>query len=450
MSFPRPPGPPGNFFFGHLAQLRRDPLAFLSSVVEEHGDVAQFRLGPRQACLIRHPDAVRHVLHDNHRNYGKGSRSYQKLRFLLGNGLFTSEGEHWLRQRRIAQPAFHRERIALLAERMTGAAKSLGDAWEKLAKHEAPVDVAAQMRKLTLRILSQTLLGHDLGGSGGDVATALEEVLDLAGERLTRSLSLPIEVPTLGNLRFRRAVSVVESLVMRIIRDRRAGSSDEVDLISMLLLARDEETGAAMTDTQLRDEILTFLLAGHETTATALTWTWYLLDQNPQKAEALLSELSRVLQGRPPTLADIPQLRYTSAVLKESMRLFPPAWAISRRALADDAVGGYAIPSGFLVLMSPYLTHRHPDFWSRPEQFEPERFLPGNEAERVPRGAYLPFGSGPRQCIGNNFAQLEAELVLATLAPRFRLSLPADHRVVPQALIALKPAGGLPMRLQRR
>ena len=430
-----------------LPAIRRNPTGTFLNAARRFGDVVYFRIGPRRAFLITNPADVRHVLQDNARNYHK-SPLYDKLRQSLGNGLLTSEDEFWLRQRRIAQPAFHRQRIAALGGIMTEAAMEEVGRWEQMASGRAPVDVAEQMMHLTRTVVLRTLLGAELGPYADTVDEAWATINRHIGESFW-AIGLLDAFSTRKRRRFDEARRVLQSAVEYAIAERRRASSDRVDLLSMLLAARDDETGEAMTDDQLRVEVTTFLLAGQETTALALTWTWYLLSQHADARRRLEEELDAVLGGRPPGFADLANLTYTRMVLEEAMRLYPPAWGISRQALAADELSGFRLPAGWIALVIPYVLHRLPKYWDDPERFDPERFLPERSADR-PKFVYLPFGAGPRQCIGNHFAMMEAQLVLATLAQRYRAHLVPGHLVEPLVLISLRPRYGMPMYIERR
>jgi cytochrome P450 len=442
-----PPGPRGFPILGVLPALRRNPTAVFMDAARRFGDVVYLKIGSRRGFLITNPGDVRHVLQDNARNYHK-SPLYAKLRMSLGNGLLTSEDEFWLRQRRIAQPAFHRQRIATLASVMSDAARATAGEWESIASRGEPADVGEEMMRLTRTVVLRALLGADLGPFAATIDHAWTIINEHIGESFW-SLGFTDKLPTSKYRRFHAARAVLRGAVDHVISQRRRSPTDSVDLLSMLLSARDEDTGEAMTDEQLRVEVTTFLLAGQETTSLALTWTWYLLSQHAESRRRLEEEIDAVLRGRPPEYADLVNLPYTRMVIDESMRLYPPAWGFSRQALSDDELGGFHLPSGWLAFVIPYVLHRLPAFWQEPEAFDPERFLPERSAER-PKFVYLPFGAGPRQCIGNQFALIEAQLIVATLAQRFRLHLVPRHKVEPWALITLRPRFGTPMMFERR
>jgi cytochrome P450 len=429
-----------------LLAIRRDPIGVFMKAALQYGDVAYFKIGPRRGYLIKNPDDVRHVLQDNARNYHK-SPLYDKLRVVLGDGLLTSEDGFWLRQRRIAQPAFHRQRLVGLAGAMAQAARDAAAEWQPLASAGHAVDVDEEMMRLTRTVVLRTLLGAELG----PFTSSIDQAWTIINQRIGESFwSLGFDrLPTPGYRRFQRALAVLHGAVEHVIGERRRNPIESADLLSMLMSARDEETGEGMTDEQLRVEVTTFLLAGQETTSLALTWTWYLLSQHPRVRQRLEDELDTVLEGRPPGYADLANLPYLRMVVDESMRLYPPAWGFSRQALSDDTLGGFRLPRGWLAFVIPYVLHRHPRFWTDPESFEPERFSPERSADR-PKFVYIPFGAGPRQCIGNHFALIETQLTLATLAQSYRLHLVPGHKVDPWPLITLRPRFGMPMIIERR
>jgi cytochrome P450 len=442
-----PPGPRGLPILGVLPAVRRNPTAVFMSAALRFGEVAYLKIGPRRGYLITNPADVRHVLQDNARNYHK-SPLYDKLRMSLGNGLLTSEDDFWLRQRRIAQPAFHRQRIAALAGVMADAARDAAAEWQTIAAGGQPVDVADEMMRLTRTVVLRALLGADLGPFAARLDPAWAVMNQHIGESFW-SLGFTDRLPTAKHRRFKAARAVVREAVDHVISQRRRSPTDSADLLSMLLSARDEETGEGMTDEQLRVEVTTFLLAGQETTSLVLTWTWYLLSQHPGAQQRLEEEIDRALDGRPPEYADLVNLPFTRMVIDEALRLYPPAWGFSRQALADDELGGFHLPRGWLAFVIPYVLHRLPAFWQHPDMFDPERFSPERSADR-PKFVYLPFGAGPRQCIGNQFALIEAQLIVATLAQRYRLHLVPGHPVEPWPLITLRPRFGMPMTIAHR
>ena len=443
----RPPGPSGLPILGMLPAVRRDPTGVFMRAAHRFGDVVYFKIGPRRGYLISNPADVRHVLQDNARNYHK-SPLYEKLRMSLGNGLLTSEDDFWLRQRRIAQPAFHRQRIAELAGVMAQAARETADQWQTIAADGRPVDVADEMMRFTRTVVLRALLGGDLGPFASAIDPAWVVINEYVGNSFW-ALGIAERFQRAKARRFQEARLVLRQAVEHVINERRRTPTDSADLLSMLMGARDEQTGERMTDEQLRVEVTTFLLAGQETTSLALTWTWYLVSQYPAVQQRLEQELDAVLHGRAPEYADLAELPYTRMFVDEALRLYPPAWGFSRQALADDTLGGFALPRGWLAFVIPYVLHRLPAYWKDPETFDPERFSPERGADR-PKFVYLPFGAGPRQCIGHQFALIEAQLSVATLAQRYRLQLVKGHRVEAWPLITLRPRYGMPMVIERR
>ncbi len=442
-----PPGPRDFLGLRTLRALKRDPLGTLQALQRAYGDVVYSFLVNAPTFLLSHPDHVGYVLQANHRNYRR-SRNSDKLRRALGNGLLTNDGASWLKQRRLMQPAFHRKRIVRFGETMTNETQKLLAEWQAEAPHVKPLDISSEMMCLTLAIVSRTMFGATVVQDAEALGPAITELQEETHRRQFVLLDLPEWVPLPQLRRAKEARKTIERVVKRIIEERRRTDAPaHDDLLAMLLNAKDADTGEPMDDAQLRDEVRTIFLAGHETTSNALTWTWYLLARNPAAAKKLRAELARVLGGRVPTVDDLPQLAYTKMVVEESMRLLPPVWAMSREAIADDEIDGYRIPAGSTVVLSQFITQRHPDFWEEPETFDPERFTPDRVNQRH-RFAYFPFGGGPRFCIGNNFAMLEAQLILATIAQHYELDLVPEHPVQLEPLITLRPKHGLMMTLR--
>lgn len=438
------PGPTPRELLPRLRELQQEPLEFLLELTRRYGPFVRLPVPGLPVFSISDPEAVKHVLQDNARNYSKRTLQFTNLALVTGQGLLTSDGEFWLRQRRMAQPAFHRHRIAGFGEAMTGAALRMLERWK--AKQDGVLDLDHEMMEMTLEVVGLTLFSSDFSAAAERMVEATLTALDYVIHKAQNPFGPPAWVPTARNRRFRQALGVLDRAVYRLIEERRARGRPHGDLLSMLLEARDDD-GQPMTLRQLRDELITVIIAGHETVASALTWTWHLLAQHPQAEAALHAELAQVLGGRTPTTDDLPRLPYTRAVFEEALRLYPPAWLITRRATGPDTVGGYPVPKGSLLVLSPYITHRQPSAWPEPETFRPERFL---EAARPPRYAYIPFGGGPRLCIGNTFALVEGQLILATVAQRYRLR-PADPKPVEVApLVTIRPKGGLWVRLEQR
>lgn len=436
------PGPRGLPLVGSFLEVRRDPLGMLEDNMRRHGPTVRYRFGPFNLVHIQDPEDVRHVLVKNHASYEK-SPSYDVLREILGNGLVTSEGSFWRRQRKLAQPAFHHQSLASFAETMGTLAAELADAWSRRPEER---DVHEEMMRLTLRVVGHTLMSTELGGDANTIAEALRVVLDYANQ-FEAFLLLPRWFPTPQRIRARRAIAALDDIVFRLIERRRRSGEPGRDLLGMLMAATDDSGTERMSDRQLRDEVMTLVLAGHETTANALSWTWLLLGRHPEVATRLRGEIDEVLGGRPPALADLERLPYTQAVIKESMRVYPPVWMIERRALSDDVLSGYHIPAGTLVAVSPWTLHRDPAVFPDPERFDPERFL-GDAAPG--RYRYLPFGAGPRTCIGNAFATMEAVIILATLAGRTEVQPLPGAAVAAEPSVTLRPSPGVWARVGPR
>jgi cytochrome P450 len=437
-----PPGPESTSWTGSFTQYSRDPLGYLTALVRDYGDISTLRYYNFRVYFVNHPDLIEEVLVTHNRKFIKG-RILRANRRLFGNGLLTSEGDFWLRQRRLAQPAFHRTRVASYGETMVRFAERLVADW----KDGEERDIHAEMMRLTLQIVAKTLFDADVDGEAQQVGHALEAIMELNSD-FRKLILMPPWLPTPRNIKASIATRRLDKIIFRFIEQRRTSGKDSGDLLSMLLAAQDED-GSRMNDQQLRDEAMTIFLAGHETTANALSWTWLLLSQNPACEEKLHAELATVLDGRTPTLDDLPNLRYASNVISESMRLYPPAWGMARVAIEDLEIGGYPIPKGCGVSLAQWSVHRDARWFDAPLEFHPERWE-GDLAKRLHRFAYFPFGGGPRQCIGNNFAMMEAALLLATIAQRFRIDIVLTHPVVPMPSITLRPRYGIWASLHQR
>jgi len=443
------PGPRGQFLFGCLREFRRDQLSFLRDLQRTYGDYVRIPTVPGyDVYLLSDPAAVEHVLVRNYKNYRKPEFLIGPIRLLLGNGLFSSEGDLWLRQRRMSQPAFVRGSVVRVAAGMTEAVERLTKEWEA-APDGRTLDVASEMMRLVLEIAGATLFGADLATCADAVAAAERDIFALVRYKMDNPLSAPLWFPTRFNRAYRSARRLLDGVVQRLIESRRESGSAGNDLLSMLLAARDEESGAGMPDDQLRDEVLTLLFAGHDTTASGLSWSWYLLARHPQVQEALHDEAAAWLGGRLPTAEDLPHLPTATAVFEEALRLYPPAPGLVRQSLAPDEIEGRPIPAKAILMPSQWLIHRHPDYWEEPEQFRPERFLPGGDLGR-PRFAYFPFGGGPRGCIGNTFALTEGALVLAGLAQRFHFRPVDDSEIEPDMTFVLRPKRAVDLVVRKR
>ena len=440
-----PPGPKGKPIAGNLLEFRRNPTGFLLNAALEYGDVVYLKFGPQQIFLINNPDYIRDVLVTNNRNFIK-SRGLQMARRFLGEGLLTSEGDLHRRQRRLAQPAFHKQRINSYAGVMAEYAARARDRWGD----GETLDIHQEMMRLTLGIVGKTLFGADVESEAQEIGEALNAIMKLFDRITIPFPQLMNSLPLPSNYRFLKAHRRLDRTIYRIIGEHRAAGIDRGDLLSMLLLAQDEEgDGGSMTDVQLRDEAMTIFLAGHETTANAMTWTWYLLSQNPEIEKKLHSEIAEVLDGRLPAADDVPQLRYTEMIFAESMRMYPPAWAMGRQVLSDYEVGGYVAPAGSIILMSPWVMHHNPRYYPDPLRFDPERWTPQNREAR-PKFCYFPFGGGPRVCIGEGFAWMEGILLIAAIAQRWKMRLETGHRVEMRPLITLRPKYGMRMTVTSR
>jgi cytochrome P450 len=439
-----PPGPPARFPGANLWAFRRDPLGFLLQARRQYGNVVSFRLGPERVVLLTHPEHIRDVLVTQHRVFTKARRGQVAKQF-LGEGLFNSEGDVHQRQRRLMQPAFHRQYIARYADVMTTYGERLSQQWQD----GETLDMAQAMMRVTLAIAGKALFDADVEADAKDIGTSITTLMHFAPRFNLPFAGLLTRLPVPSTLRLRQAQRALDTVIYRIIDDRRRHGTHADDVLSMLVNAQDEDDGTGMTDKQLHDEALTLLVAGHETTAVALSWTWYLLAQHPQVEAALHEELASTLGGRTPTDADIPRLPYTRMILTEAMRLYPPAWMMTRRNLEAYEVGDYRLPPGTFLLISPYVTHHDPLYFLQPEAFRPERWAAEHDATR-PKFAYFPFGGGPRQCLGEHFAWMEGTLLLATLAQRWAMHAVPSHPVVMQPLVTLRPKYGIQMRVQRR
>lgn len=428
---------PGIPLLGNTLAFLRDPLRILHTIQQRYERVVHLRIGGRHQYLVLRPDDAKHILQVNHRNYGR-SPAFRVLQIFLGNGLLTSEGDFWRRQRRLAQPAFHRQKLAALSQTMI--AETAG--WiAELQQHnpKQPVNISQAFMDVTMRIVCKTLFGSDVVGKLDGLSAALDTLQYYANQRLLSPIRVPLRWPTPANRRFRRAGVLVDSFIYGVIRQRQQSDAQHDDLLDMLRLAEDEDTGERMSDKQLRDECVTLFAAGHETTAVSMAWTIYLLTQHPDVLTRLRAEVNEVLGDAPlPPPDAFRRLTYTMQVIQESLRLYPPAWIMSRLALADDAVGPYTIPAGDTALVSPYLLHRDPESWSDPERFDPDRFAPGWEKARHSY-AYLPFGGGPRLCIGNQFALMEMQILLAMLMRSFTVKAVSQRVAKAQPLITLRP-----------
>jgi len=433
------PGPKPTLLDSLIYRPGRDPLVFFTSLARQYGDVVQYRMAGERVFLVSDPQYIKDILVTQNRNFTK-SRGLERTRRILGNGLLTSEGAVHLRQRRLMQPAFHRDRIAGYGATMVAYADRTRRDW----RDGTTLDVAREMNRLTLSIVGKTLFDADVESQAAAVGEALTGVMESFWMTLLPFADLIERLPVPRLRRARMARARLDAIIYRMIADRRASGRNHGDLLSMLLTAQDEDDGGVMTDQQVRDEAMTIFLAGHETTANALTWTWYLVSENPEASRRLHEEVDGVLQGRLPTVEDLPRLPYVERVVTEAMRLYPPAWLIGRRAIAEYAFGPYVAPPRAILIMSPFIVQRDSRYYAGPERFDPDRWTPARKAA-LPPFAYFPFGGGPRRCIGESFAWMELILIVATIAQHWDLRLVPGHPVVPQPLITLRAKHGMRM-----
>jgi len=442
-----PPGPPPNLLRSLFGAMQQNPLDYFTAMAQKYGDVSGMRIGKFRSLFINHPDLIEDVLVNNARKYHKG-RILQANKYLFGEGLLTSEGDFWLRQRRLSQPAFHRARVGAYAATMAEYAEQMAATWRSGEER----DIHEEMMQLALRIVGKTLFDAEVTRDAKEVGETLDLLLHLAAN-FGRTILVPLWLPTPRNIRAKLGIKRLEKVIYRIIAERRASGPDGMgvdtgDLLSILLQAQDED-GTHMNDRQLRDETITLFLAGHETTANTLSWTWMLLAQNPAVEKKFHDELDGVLGGRAPTVDDLPKLAYLNHVLTESLRLYPTAWGMARLAAEEHEIAGYPMHVGYGVAFAQWVVHRDARWFDAPLEFRPERWENGL-AKQLPRFAYFPFGGGPRQCIGNTFALMEASVVLATIGRKYRFALVPGHKVTPLASITLRPRDGIRVRLEER
>jgi cytochrome P450 len=437
---------------GDLAALVRDPLGEFCRRSGQ-GAVVPLKIGLQRGHLVSGLSVIRHVLLDNIGNYDKHTPAFDAVRVVLGNGLLTSGGAFWKRQRRIVQPAFHGESVKRFGPIISRMAAECAADWEAAARRGDTVDAGTDMMKVTLRAVAETLFGDDLAGSADEINRVFPTILACLAARASSPVRPPIWLPTANNRRLRPALASLDGVVTRLIASRRQrlandGADDgHRDLLTTLMAARDVETGESMSDAQLRDEVMTMMIAGHETTANALSWLWVLLDRHPDEAERLRAELVTTTGGRPPTVDDVSRLPRLKAVIQETLRLYPPVWMFDRRALGPDDLAGTRVAKGDLVIFCPYALHRLPQLWSDPEAFRPERFEPGRE-EQKNKFAYLPFSAGPRICLGASFAMIESQIIVGTILSRLRPRLADPAPVEPQPRVTLRTSRPVVLRLE--
>lgn len=445
---PGPPGPKGRFPLGSLAELAKDPLAFYAGLAREHGDVSAYSVAGMKFVFVNGPAEIHHILAGNERNYRRSAFGNKLLKLAMGDNVITTDGAAWLRRRKLLQPLFTKKQMARFAGMMVAEGARHLDRLAEAGRQGAPVDIDAAMKRLTLSVVGRALFNQDLGADGNEIAAHLKVGGDYFIHRFKNPLAPPLWVPTRRNRAFRASMDSIAYLVPKLIAARRAeGPDGPDDLLGRLLDARFEDTGAGYTDLELKNEIQVMIGAGYETTALTLTWAAWLVARHPAVADRLAAEAAAVLGGRDPAWEDVERLAYARQVVEETMRLYPASWGMARTTIAEDLLGGYRIPAGRDVVFSPFVLHRRPDIWPEPERFDPERFAPGAGADR-PSAAYIPFGFGRRSCLGIHFAMLEAVLLLAMMARRFRFALPEGAPpVVPEPLMTMGPKGGLRLHL---
>jgi len=438
------PSPSGGLLTGHLHRLRSDVLGLMMDGVRECGDVVRFRVGPLVMYLVNHPDHIAQVLIRNRANYDKASRSSAALGLICGESLLTANGPRWQQRRKLIQPMFHRAVVAGFIETMATCTRELMEDWEHRAAAGEEIEAASEMMHLTFRIVGRCLFGAELEEEAAAVDEAMKVLVTYTYDRWRSILNPPFSWPSPANLRFRRALADVDAIVAKLIARQRSNPPERPNLLSMLVASQDAESGLVLTDEEVRNEAIAFLLAGHETTATALAWSLHLLEQNPQWQTVLRDEFSAVCGERLPGMAELGQLTNALHVFEESIRLYPPIWAMERHAIAEDEIGGFRIPAGSGVIVSPYTLHRHPAYWDAPEEFRPCRF------EQRDHPAYLPFGAGPRFCIGSEFALAEARVILPMIVSRFDFETVPGQVIEPEPAITLRMKHGLRLSLKAR
>lgn len=440
------PASRGNLLLGSSLELKRDTIGTLMRHWRQHGDVVRFR-SPFSGVpdfLLAHPDAVKQVLQEEHPHFLHPPRQRSTFSAVVGQGLVASQGDYWRRQRRLAQPSFRRDRVGVFDEVTVRTTDETLRRWEPAIENRSVLDIRTEMMRTTLDVLARAMFGADWSAQLDELGVHVTHLLERTFSRMLSPVSIPEIVPTPMNRNFTTSRRGANAVVYSLIDAHRNGRVEGVNLLQTLLAARDDATGEGMTDEQVRDEVMAMLIAGHETVSTALTWTWYLLSVHPDVDAKVAQEVSRVCGNREPTAADLPLLDYTRRVLLEVMRLYPPLWVMGRMPTRDVEVGGYQVPGGSVVLLSQFVTHRHPEFWDNPEGFDPDRFLPERSVGRH-RFAYFPFGGGPRKCIGDSFGLMEMPLLIARVVQRCRLELVPGHPVVPVPGISLRPANGMLM-----
>lgn len=447
IAFNHAPGPTGKFLVGNALEFKQAPLEFLVSLAKTYGDIVRFKLGPKTAFLLTHPDFVRIVLQERVENYPKG-KIWDSFRQISGNGLIASEGTYWRRQRQRVQPAFSHDRLKSYVAVMTQTIGEMLDRWSKYAQTREAFDLCPEFLRMVSLLAARSLFGVDESGDVELTADFMYNLQAALASKIRSPFPTPLFVPTPNNLRIKSAKQRFDLVADRIIARHREGGNNRGDLLSAMMLAKDEETGESMSDAQLRDEVMTLFVAGHETSARLLPFIFYLLAKYPDIKQKLSSEIQTVVGDRIPTFADVLQLKYTKQVFDEALRLYPPLYFIFREAARRDTIAGFDIPQGAVIFVSPYITHRHPQFWQDPDDFQPDRFAVGEPSVQGHKFAYFPFGGGPHTCIGPNFAALEVILTLVMILQRYRVKLASDKAISLDSLLILSARNGVRVSLR--
>ncbi len=444
-SAPKKPG----YLLLDSKEIKKNVLNFYNQMWKQYGDLVCLPIMPNSsAYLLAHPKYAEHVLSTHQELYAKTDVVNKPLNLMMGESILTAEGESWLKDRRLMQPAFHMKQLANLVDVMVSCTESFLQEWENKPDGEV-VDIAEETLHLTLKVAGQTLFSKDISDEDSVLGQAFRTGYEFINYKINNLWTEPLWMPTPRNKRFIKAKQTLDNLILDIIDNRRQNPSERNDLLSMLMSARDEQTGEGMSDEQLQNEAITLLVAGHETAASSLAWTWYLLAQHPHIAENLQSELQEVLNGSNPSLEKLSQLKYTRKIFDETLRLYPPAWGIPRTPKQDDQINGYLIPKNSIITVGAFMIHRHPEFWENPDEFNPDNFLPEKVNQR-PKFAYFPFGGGKRICIGQNFALMEATIIIALISQRFKFELLPNQNVEIDPTFTLRPKNGIKVKVWKR
>lgn len=440
------PGPQGPELIRKISTIQKDPLKFMLKMTELYGQFVQFPIGNLMVYLVNNPELIKHILQDNYRNYTKNTIQYNQLSTITGKGLLTSDGDHWLQQRRLAQPAFHRDLVKEYDTLITNFTVEMLNRWHQSASSQKPIDIDQEMMELTLRIVGKVFLSIDLVKDAEKLTKSVLEALEYIVFRSQNILAPPTFLPTKRNRNFNRSLAEINKLIFSLIQERRTLPNPPDDLLTRLINFQEAEIGKKLGDNEIRDEIITILIAGHETVASALTWCWYLISKYPACQRKIKMEIDQNIGNKIPTSSDLDKLSYVKLIFDETLRLYPPAWLITRRSISADKFFNYRTPEGSLFIISPYVIHRNPNYWINPLGFDPDRFSPSNISKQH-KFAYIPFGGGPRLCIGDRFALFEAQLILITILQRFSLALVPSHIVELVPLVTLRPKQGMLMKV---